>query len=364
MLNNTQIAELATALDEHSGHGPLELIARDLGVTWANLIVGVSFRRHAEVFIRYLIEQNPPRDGELLEVLRTGKNAELQAVADRLIKPTYYSPTGDAHDAIILGQMAFIARPDLRSRIRGFTSGVNMFTTRMLVVRGVTPGGKSYTWSYLRHLAFSTVGAYPFRLRLKGKGEAYTPRHLFEDVFSLLDMNVSLPPLTDDPQLARLDALLSKFKGKIVGLERRCWLVIDDLNDPVVTPSVREAAFSIAHAAEELKPERLWVALLGYNEPIVDPELRSIAQDDAEYPSQSEVARYLQQLSNLGPRPLEPKRALEIANLLFQKYTHSDEHLGQDRDGATTLKLTRVAMFDLTDDIQKMGEMLRQGAQP
>lgn len=354
-LTNTQIDQLADELDQQSDDSRLQLIAADLGVNWANLTNGVvPFRERAAMLIRHLNGTLPPRDAELLEIVRRRGNARLQTIVVQLMAPTYYSPTGDPHDAIVLGQTAFIARPDLRAQIRKFTTGVNNFTTRMLIVSGSTPGGKSYTWEYLRHLAFATVGAQPFRHRLKGKGKAYVPRHLFEDVFRLLDLDVStLPPLTDDPQLARLDALMAAFKGKIVGLNRHCWLVIDDLNEPTVTPEVREAAFAMAQAAEEIKPQRLWIALLGYNESILDPELRHIARDGAEYPTPASIAQHLQALSDSGPNPLKGERAAEITDLLFQKYNATDNEM-----------LDKAAMIKLTADIERMGDKLRQGQQP
>lgn len=349
-LTNPQIEELADAIDQNLDDNTLLLYATDLGVNLANLAVGVgTLRQRAVAFITYMNGQMPPRDAELLEMIRTRGNAQIQTVAARLMTPTYFSPTNDPHDAILLGQTAFIARPDLRSRLRAFTTGVNPTTTRMLVVRGSSPGGKSYTWEFLRHLAFASVGAQPFRHRLKGKGEKYTPRQLFEDVFRLLDLDVStLPELTDNPQLARADAFVSTFKGKVVGLRRRYWLVIDDLNDPSVTPAIREAAFAIAQSAEEIKPQYLWVALLGYNEPILDPDLRFIAQDDAEYPNASFVATHLRALSDASPNPLAATREREIADLLFQKFETLD----------------KAAMTQLTILVEAMGQKLRQGQQP
>jgi hypothetical protein len=349
-LTDPQIEELADAIEQHLDDNTLLLYATDLGVPLANQTVGVrTLRERAVGFIKYMNSQLPPRDAELLEMVRTRANAALQTVAARLLTPAYFSPTNDPHDAIVLGQRAFIARPDLRSRLRAFTTGVNQATTRMLVVRGSSPSGKSYTWEFLRHLAFASVGAQPFRHRLKGKGEQYTPRQLFEDVFHLLDLKTStLPTLTDDPQLSRLDALVTTFKGKIVGLKRRYWLVIDDLNDPSVTPAIREAAFAIAQSAEEVKPQYLWVALLGYNEPILDPDLRFIAQDDAEFPNPFFVAQHLRTLSNAGPKPLDDGEETEIADLLFQKFTTLD----------------KAAMTELTILVERMGEKLRKGERP
>ncbi len=348
-LTATQIDELADELTDNLDDPTLQLYASDLGVDLPKLSVGAAtLKQRALAFIHYMNGLLPPRDGELLELVRTRGNVRLRSVAAKLLTPSYFSPTADPHDAIVLGKTAFIARNDLRTKLREFTSP-NPATTRVLVVRGDVPGGKSYTWEFLRHLAFASVGAQPFRHRLKNLGEKYTPRHLFEDVFRLLDLDRSvLPGLTDDPQLARMDALLTAFKGKVVSLQRRCWLVLDDLNDPGVTPAIREAALAIAQAVEELKPEYLWVALLGYNEPIVDEDLRYIAQDDAEYPTPAFAAMYLEAVSKISPRPLTSTRASEIANVLFTKYP----------------KLDKAAMTKLTVCLERAGEKLRLGLQP
>lgn len=349
MLTEPQIQELADELDAQCDDAKLQLISTDLGINWANLTGGVQpFRERALKLVRHLKGAFPPRDGELLEMLRTRGNSQLKALAARLMAPNYFPPNGDPHNAILLGRTAFIARQKLRTAMRDFTTGANHLSTRVLVVRGNVPCGKTYTWEYLRHLALG-VGAQPLRLRLQGRGESYSPRHLFEDVFGLLDIDAAaLPPLPDGPQLARLEALLAAFKGKIVGLKRRSWLVIDDLNDVVVTQAVQEAAFAIAQAAEELKPQHLWVALLGYNTMIVDPELRFIAEDDPEFPTPNSVAQHLKAVSAAGPNPLQDARATEIAALLFQKHAALD----------------KAAMIRLTVDVEKLGERLRAGQQP
>jgi len=349
-LTDPQINDLADGLDRHFDDGRLLLLATDLGVALAKLTIGLSsLRERAIVFIQFMNTRLPPRDAEMLEMIRTRGNAALQAVVNKLLTPTFFPPTGNPHDAIVLGRTAFIARDDLRQTVREFTERVDSSSSRMLVVRGVAPGGKSYTWQYLRHLALATVGAQPFRHRLRGKGQDYTPLKLFRDVFAMLDLNASqLPSLSDDPQLARLDALLAVFKGKIVGLTRRSWLVIDDLNEPGVTPAIREAAFEIARSAEEIKPQSLWVVLLGYNNPILDPELRYIPQDDAEYPNASYVASYFRKLSDASTNPLKPKRETEIAQVLFQKYPTLDQ----------------ASMTALTIDVERIGQKLFEGQQP
>lgn len=262
-----------------------------------------------------------------------------------MLTPGFFAPNKDAHDAILLGRTAFVARASLRQQLREFTNP-SAYTTRVLVVRGSEPGGKSYSWEFLRHLAKVTVGATPQRLRLRGT--QYTPREFMEQAFKLLHLDMAaLPLLTDNPQLTRIDALINAFKGQVPRMQERYWLVVDDLNDPAVTPEIRNVAYALAHSVEEMRPDFLWVALLGYNEEITDPDLRHVAQDEAEFPSQEMVAEHLLALSARS-KPLDPARAREIACALYQGFP----------------RLDREAMSKLTVMVEKTGEKLSAGVHP
>jgi hypothetical protein len=217
----------------------------------------------------------------------------------------------------------------------------------VLVVRGEQPSGKSYSWRFLHHLAVHVAGAIPQRLALKDTG--YTPRQVFEETFRLLDLDVAaVPPMPDDPQLARIAPLVNAFKGKIVRLAKRYWLVIDDLNDPSVTPAMRDAAFAIASAVEELKPPELWVVLLGYNPPITASELRHIEREDAQFPLTDLVAAHLESIAKPSALPLPIEKAREIAEGLFREFPNLD----------------KAAMIELTERLERIGEGLQQGRWP
>ena len=90
--------------------------------------------------------------------------------------------------------------------------------------------------------------------------------------------------MADEPQLARIHPLINSLMGQVVHLKRRYWLAIDDINDPAVTPPIRDVLYAIACSVEDDRPENLWLALLGYNSLITDSELRWVAQDDARFP--------------------------------------------------------------------------------
>jgi len=345
-LTPKQVIDLAEQLDQEWNAPKLVLLAAGLSVNLDNVAPGASLKERAFKFITHMNSHVPPRDGELLEKLLYSGNAKLKAFAAELLKPTFYSPTGDAHDAVVLGKSAFVDRDDLRRVVRDFTNP-SPFTTRVLVVRGDQPCGKSYTWEFLRHLAVSAVGAVPLRLRLKDT--RFTPRQIFQQIGLLLRLDQSeLPSMTDDPQLARIDPLINWFKGQVVELAKPYWLVIDDLNDPSASPAMREAAYAIASAVEEIKPPNLWVALLGYNAPVTDPDLRYIAQEDARFPDAPAVAMHFEVVAKAGPKPLTRDMARQIADILFGKYA----------------RLDKESMIKVTETIERIGEKLKLGLRP
>lgn len=346
VLNGQQIANLATEIEANSNIPRLQMQASQVGEDLANLAPGAGLYESASKLLTRLNSVVPPRIDQFLELLSKGNNARLKAVADELLTPDYYPPTKEPRDAILLGRTAFVARHDLRKSLREFTKPNNN-STRVLIVRGDAPGGKSYTWQFLRHLAVYT-GAYPVPLRLKGT--SYTPREFFEQVYLLLGLDVkTLPELKDDPQLARIDPLLNAFKGRLHEITKLYWLVIDDLNDPAVTKPVREAAYALASAVEDVRPRHLWVALLGYNDPYDETELATVARDDAEFPTPALVAEHLDLISEGSHSPLPEGRADEIATVLFSKYPPH---------------LDKVAMMSIKREVEKLGEKLKRGEHP
>jgi hypothetical protein len=343
-LTGQQITRLAQVFDEQWDLPRLIMFANGLNVNLNNLAPSGTLKERAMKFISEMNSSFPPRDRELLEQLSRRGNTALQAVANELLAPTFYSLTGDPHDAIVLGRRAFVDRTDLRQTIRDFTKPTN-YTSRLLIIRGEEPGGKSYSWEFLRHLALG-MGVEPQRLQLKNTG--YTPRQLLEQVSLLLGLDTSgIPQMTDKPQLARIDPLINWFKGKLPTLTRPQWLVIDDLNDASVTPAMREAAYALGCCAEEAK-RNLWVALLGYNTPLTDAHPLDILQEDARFFDAMLVAKHFEDIASTSPRPLTHTRAQEIADLLFTKFP----------------KIDKESMIVLTPLIEQMGEKLRVGQQP
>ncbi len=348
ILNGAQIIRLAGEIEAQSSLPILEMQALSIEINLPNIAPGLSLKEAAIKLLGTLNSQMPPKIDQFLELLTKGKNARLRDVASELLRPTYYSPNGDVHDAILLGKTVFVARDDLRKCLRQFTN-FSISTTRVLVVSGDEPGGKSYSWLFLRHLA-AEFGFSAVTLRLKGT--SYTPRQLFEQVYLVLGLNPKdIPKLTDDPQQARIDSFLNAFKGKFNSLTKPYWLVVDDINDPSVTPEIRETLHGIASTVEDLRPENLWVALIGYNTPItptLNPDWREVAVDHAEFPSPEMVAKHFALVAARSEVPLTPERAQEIANLLFSKFPTLDKD----------------AMIQLTALFQSMGEKLQEGLQP
>jgi hypothetical protein len=350
-LTGRQITSLINVIDEQWDLEHLALFAQDnLDINIYNLAPEGDLKTRAFKLINELNSVYfPPRDDELLERLQTCQNARLRQVASELLQPSFYSPTRDPHDAIVLGKWAFVDRAELRHKLREFTQPTHN-TTRVLIIRGDKPCGKSYSWWFLRHLAKSSVGVTPLHLELGQLSEAgWTPRQFIEEVFKLLDLDpAKLPPMTGGPQSDRIRPLISAFIGQIVGLQRRYWLVIDDINDQNIEKSIRDTVYGIAYSVEDTKPDNLWVALLGYNEMIPGTTLRLVLLDEARFPDAALLAEHFQFMAKMGPRPIRPSEAREYADLLLARFP----------------ELTKEAMTTLTPDIEKVGERLRLGERP
>jgi len=341
-LTGSQIAKLARELSEQWDLNRLRLIASDLEVNLDTLPPGERAFR----LVEHMNSRFPPRDRELLELLRERGNIRIRAVAEVLLSPGYFSPNGAALDAIVLGRAPFVDRADLRTELQAFTNP-SPYTARVLVVRGEDPCGKSYTWGFLQHLAFAIVGAKPIRLRLEGK--SYTPRDFMATVFNLLSLDLSrLPAMTDRPQLARVDPLISAFKGQLATMAgQRYWLVIDGINDPSVTPEITETLFALAQSVDEARSDYLWLVLLGFSPPITPSEML-VAEEYAQFPHPAQVAEHLQCIDAAGPKRLTPRRASNIAKRLFEAFPVID----------------KAAMEQLTPLLEVLGERIMKGEQP
>lgn len=305
---------------------------------------GAAFRTEAMTVINLLNNAQPPRNSTfLLEQLRTNApNLALRTLATRLLTPTYFSPTNNVVDAILLGQVPFVDRKPTRELLREFVHPSHV-TPRVLVVRGDRPSGKSYTWEFLRHLAYET-GATPQRLRLADTG--YTPRQVAADIVRLVGCpQMPLPPMADDPQDTHVQPLVNSLVGLIPALPRRYWLVLDDLNHDSVGKPVREFAYAFALAVEDNRHENLHLALLGYNDPIVHTGLKG-RTDHPRFPDVGLLAEHLAHMAAAGDKPLSVELATRYAELLLERHS----------------PLSKESMQLLTDDIRTMGCRLREGA--
>lgn len=345
-LNERQISELSRAIDAQMSLPELILLANDIGVNLSNIAPDGSVQTRAEVLLKYLNTARPPRDRELLEAILEhfgSSRAALRCTVDQLMAPTFYP--SDAHNALLLGRMGFFGRTGLRMGLRAFTQH-SSFSSRVLIVEGSVPGGKSYTWKFLSHLA-KQAGATPLLLSLKGIN--HEPRSFVREIALLLQLDLStLPPLADEPKMMRMSALVNWFQGQLVDLRRPYWLVVDDLNEPDVIAEVRACAYALASVVERVKPDNLWMALLGYNDPITDRDMRLCVRDVAAFPTAEVLAKDFVSLAAVSAVPLNPAKAAEYAQLLFSKYQMIDHD----------------AMEELTAAAEDLGQTLLQGLQP
>jgi len=343
-LTPDQIDRLATAIEEEWDVAGLTLFANDhWRINLGNLAPGAGLKIQARELITKL-NSRPPADHDLLLRLSALPGVpRLPGIADELLTPAYVSPTQDPHDAILLGEEAFVDRAVLREHLRAFTNP-SPNTPRVLIIRGKEPCGKSYSYSFLRHLAQVRLGAYAPLVLLEDT--SFTPKGLMEFIFALLGLDrTDLPLMADEPQLARTSPLINAFLSQVRQLKSPFWLVIDDINHPSVTPEIRDTVYTIARSVEIERPARLWVVLIGYNEPVTEARLRKIKQDDARFPDADLLAQHFQFLATAGQRPIAPEKAREYA----------DDILG------SVPELSKEAMISLTPIIEAVGDSLRRG---
>lgn len=349
-MTGEQVSWLANEIHQEWSAQDFTMFVRDELDIDASKLAGRDLKEQVVELVSELMKPIPTRDDELLEKLATAGTRKLREVAQKLLRVDYFSPTSDPHDAILLGAEAFVDRRELRDKLRAFTNPTP-YTTRVLIVRGEQPCGKSYSWNFLRHLSASgSIGAKALHVQLARLAEPdFTPRQLFEYLFSRLNLCLSaLPPMLDDPQHARVEPLVGAFMGQVQNLRKRYWLVIDDINDRDVTPEIREAVFAIASSVQDDRTENLWVFLLGYNSLISDENLRRRVVDDARFPDAELVAEHLKLIADTHGAPLPLEQALDYATVAFKKFP----------------VLNKAAMISLTGVIEDIGEKLKAGMRP
>ena len=159
MLNGEEVSWLANELDQAWTVDKLSVFLSDeLDIDFTKLAPGLGLKERVVELVKVLTKDLPMRDREFLEKLEAVGNAQLKNAARKLLQPSYLSPTKDPLDAILLGAEAFV---DQRRSEEG-TAQVH----EPLAVHharadhpGGRPCGKSYSWSFLRHLAWASVGA-------------------------------------------------------------------------------------------------------------------------------------------------------------------------------------------------------------
>lgn len=341
-LTGRQVELLATELAQQWDETTLTMFMSDhLSIDLRKEASGHNLRGRVQAAVSQLNGQRPPRDTELLTALYRHGNRALQKLASDLLTPSFF-PADDPVQAVLLGDVPFVGRDPLRDLLRPLLHSAAA-APPVLLVRGEQPGGKSYTWEFLRHLAHES-GATAQHLPLANTG--YGPQQVLVSALNLLGIfDGTLPTMADQPQESHLQPLVSNFMGRLPDLQRWYWLVIDDLNHPTARQPARDFAYALAKAVEAHRPTNLHLTLLGYNDPIPDARLNR-RTDHPQFPELGRLAQYLAVMASAaGGEPLPTERAERYAELLVQRRR----------------PLTKERMQLLTADLELMGGKLRQG---
>ncbi|MFJ9848280.1 hypothetical protein [Streptomyces sp. NPDC101150] len=162
----------------------------------------------------------------------------------------------------VFGDEVFIDRLALRDTLREFVANPNKF---VLLVDGEPGSGRSYTYTFLRHLG-QHHGFRPARVTLSRNSTADKLIRRLADIVDAPSARPSLNPMGPNDPLPSIDEAVHWVVGRATALDKPLWLVIDECDklDPGsdVWDVIGQLALAIYEQACGNQAPRL--VLLGY----------------------------------------------------------------------------------------------------
>jgi hypothetical protein len=290
-----------------------------------------------EVITRVLAECAPPPDGGWSAF---GVAAGQPGAA---AGPGIGSPAADADPFLnhVIGRLLFIDRSGLRSHLRDLLSDS---PSRVLVVTGERPCGKSYTWFYVRQREL-LGDITPVLVDLSDWAEPSGP----VEVMSSIGLQLGLPEPTIDEH-AQGAAQAQRLRDWLVGMlqprERdghRYLLVFDSLDHVAQRDDTLQLIEYIAGAAIRQRLAGLRVILLGYTNRLPIDPLESVLTEEVRDIGAPELREFFGSLAHQANLTITDQ-AIDVAvnsvlNLL------PDERAGKLRQLPRTVREVGNAAF-------------------
>ena len=254
--------------------------------------------------------QTAQREGWMIDLLRMFKESSYPAVreaANRILTHNLPSqdraetPTPDlpAADPYLIGRQPFIDRNVLRMHLKDLLSDSE---SRVLMITGERPCGKSYTWRYVNQPAL-LGGVIPVLVDLADSREPLSPL----DIMSSIALQLGLPEPTID-RYAQETAQARRLRDWLVGQlqqdnpDGRWLMVFDSLDHIGQREETLQLIEFLAGAAIRQRLTGLRVILLGYTDRLLLEPMESVLIEEIQdigAPELLEFYRWLAQRENL-----------------------------------------------------------------
>jgi hypothetical protein len=204
----------------------------------------------------------------------------------------------DPFHSHLLGQLLFVDRTGLRKHLRDLLAES---PSRVLVVTGARPCGKSYTWYYVRHLADRLGGLTPVLVDLSDWAEASLPMDLMSSI--ALQLGLPLPKVDEHAQGAAQAQRLRDWLVRCLhdrDPDGRWLLVFDSLDHVAQREDTLQLIEFLAGAAIRQRLPGLRVILLGYADRLPIDPLESVLTEEVCEIGEPEIREFFQTLARLS----------------------------------------------------------------
>lgn len=299
----------------------VQVLQQDLFFMLGRRLDGIADVRDDLSNVAFKVLMTAVREGwlrELLCMLQECRYPEVKEVARRTLDQYGSAPQDHARDGLantdpylshLAGQRPFIDRTVLRTHLKDLLSGS---PSRVLVITGNRPCGKSYTWFYVRQPELLR-GMTPVLVDLSERANASLP----VDVMSSIALQLGLPtPIIDE--YAQGAAQARYLRDWLVGQllprngDGRWVLVFDSLDHVAQRDDTLQLIEFIAGAAIRERLSGLRVILLGYaNRLPIDP-LDSVLTEEIQDIGEPELREFFRLLARQVKQAIT-EQAIEVA---------------------------------------------------
>jgi hypothetical protein len=274
---------------------------------------------------------------------------------DRIIQgrpPLFHRPP--IWDTILLAlDLPFMDRKATRKAIEGFSDPLDSNAhpcVRVLIVRGPSFSGKSFTYDYIRYINSFQDSALVFTVWVDFKKQATSRFGPLDLACALLDQinpnwyeQIELPVLNAEQPARWTIQLCTVIVEQIAKINKRCIIVLDGLDDnrvaglqeepqripqETVDMITRLSAIACGSDLAELNSDLLRVVLLGFNYPITNYKER-VREDNISPITANDIRDYFIKYAEFYERDIDAQGLTDMVTAVLDGDQKNDSYRTQ-----------------------------------